>query len=68
MRNRYPGTCYRCGDIVAVNDGHFERVPGVGWAVQHADCARAYRGTEVGRSEPRATRGGTGPPAPRGSG
>lgn len=44
MRNRYPGTCYRCGDLVAPGDGHFERLGGR-WRTQHADCAIKWRGT-----------------------
>jgi hypothetical protein len=44
MRNRYPGTCYRCGEHVAVGDGHFERFRG-GWRTQHATCAIEMRGT-----------------------
>ena len=45
MRNRYPGTCYRCGKRVEKGEGHFElihkkeRVPGgPAWRTQHADC------------------------------
>ena len=38
MRNRFPGTCYRCGGHVAKGAGHFERHQG-GWRTQHADCA-----------------------------
>jgi hypothetical protein len=38
MRNRFPGTCYRCGQHVAAGAGHFERHNG-GWRTQHADCA-----------------------------
>lgn len=44
MRNRYPGTCYRCGGRVEVGDGHFERFRG-GWRTQHATCAIQFRGT-----------------------
>jgi len=47
MRNKYPGVCYRCGEIVGVGDGHFERIPGTGWKVQHAECAIRYRGTNT---------------------
>jgi hypothetical protein len=57
MRNNYPGTCYRCGQQVAANEGHFERCQkshqkkwGVnlrGWLIQHADCAIKYRGTDI---------------------
>lgn len=43
MRNRYPGTCYRCGERVESGDGHFERFRG-GWRVQHASCAISCRG------------------------
>ena len=43
MRNRYPGTCYRCQQPVAVNAGHFER-HGHGWRTQHAECAIIWRG------------------------
>ncbi len=45
MRNRYPGTCYRCGGHVAAGDGHFERFRG-GWRTQHATCAILHRGTQ----------------------
>lgn len=48
MRNRYPGTCYRCGERVGVGEGHFERAPG-GWRVQHAICAIEHRGTDLGK-------------------
>ena len=44
MRNRYPGTCYRCGGHVEVGAGHFERFLG-GWRTQHADCAIKHRGS-----------------------
>jgi hypothetical protein len=43
MRNQYPGTCYRCGKLVAAGDGHFERFRG-GWRTQHATCAIEFRG------------------------
>jgi len=54
MRNRYPGTCYRCGQRVEAGAGHFERHNG-GWRTQHAECAIAYRGkpTEVAAARPR---------------
>jgi hypothetical protein len=44
MRNKYAGTCYRCGQTVAPGDGHFERHNG-GWRTQHADCAIEHRST-----------------------
>ena len=43
MRNKFPGTCYRCGERVEANEGHFERF-GHGWRTQHADCAIIWRG------------------------
>lgn len=48
MRNRYPGTCYRCGQTVGKGNGHFEKVKGTRnqWRVQHANCAIKYRGTD----------------------
>jgi hypothetical protein len=59
MRNKFPGICYRCGEPVEPYGGHFERdrVARI-WRTQHADCAIAYRGTEVGNTEPRGPRGG----------
>lgn len=51
MRNRFSGICYRCGERVEKQEGHFERTKG-GWLLQHAECAIEYRGTEVGKSEP----------------
>jgi hypothetical protein len=44
MRNKYRGTCYRCGKTVEPGDGHFERFEGR-WRTQHADCAIELRGT-----------------------
>jgi hypothetical protein len=46
VRNRYAGTCYRCGHRVAPGAGHFERHKG-GWRAQHAECAIAYRVAEA---------------------
>lgn len=42
MRNKYPGTCYRCGKRVEAGAGHFERHNG-GWRTQHAQCAIDHR-------------------------
>jgi len=59
MQNRYPGTCYRCGENVAAGEGNFEfdDFPGSRWPqlrmtrnhplVQHAACAVKYRGTNT---------------------
>ena len=46
MRNRYPGICYRCGETVAVGEGHFEKHQTASgkWRTQHADCAIRWRG------------------------
>ncbi len=38
MRNKRPGTCYRCNLRVEAGQGHFERHAG-DWRTQHADCA-----------------------------
>ena len=38
MRNKFPGTCYRCGKHVAKGEGNFERHKG-SWRLQHAECA-----------------------------
>lgn len=43
-RNRFAGTCYRCGNRVEVGEGHFERFRG-SWRTQHAECAIKFRGT-----------------------
>lgn len=37
MRNRYAGSCFRCGKTVGVGEGHFERC-GNHWKVQHVEC------------------------------
>lgn len=50
MRNKFPGTCYRCGTRVEVGEGHFERlgrIRPVVWRTQHADCAIKYRGYQM---------------------
>lgn len=59
VRNRYPGTCDRCGDEVKAGQGHFEyqNYPGNRWPqmarlrsvplVQHASCAITYKGTNT---------------------
>ena len=44
MRNNFPGICYRCGKNVVAGAGHFEKMPGSGWRVQHATCAIEFRG------------------------
>lgn len=46
MRNKYPGTCYRCNRPVAAGDGHFERHNG-GWRTQHAHCAIQHRAAKT---------------------
>lgn len=58
MRNRFPGTCYRCGKRVEAGEGHFEKIkkagPGPKWRTQHADCAIQYRGTTHSAERPAA--------------
>ncbi len=57
MRNKFAGTCYRCGKPVAAGAGHFEKVSSVQakkwgvpmnakWMVQHDTCAIRFRGTD----------------------
>ena len=64
MRNRFPGTCYRCGERVEAGEGHFERITSKvrtagnhKWRTQHADCAIIWRGKpQPTREEARAAR------------
>lgn len=44
MRNRFGGSCYRCGKWVEEGEGHFERFRNK-WRTQHASCAIEHRGT-----------------------
>lgn len=59
MRNKFPGTCYRCGMIVEIGDGHYERTKNHGWRTQHADCAIRWRNVSPApsREEALAARG-----------
>lgn len=50
MRNRFPGTCYRCAQPVAAGAGHFERHAGR-WRTQHAECAIWWRGKQPTREQ-----------------
>jgi len=54
MRNRFPGTCYRCGKHCAAGDGYFEKRPYGGWRVQHATCAIEHRKERVSLAEKNA--------------
>lgn len=51
-RNAFAGYCYRCGELVKPNAGHFERYLGA-WRVQHAECAIHYRGSDRNAKGPR---------------
>jgi len=53
MRNRFAGTCYRCGKTVEPGAGHFER-HGHGWRTQHADCCIKARAAKY-ESQKRAS-------------
>lgn len=44
-RNRYPGTCYSCGEHVPVGYGHFERYQG-GWRIKCVKCASGRKVTD----------------------
>lgn len=46
MRNKHEGVCYRCGETVAVGDGHFERFAG-GWRTQHASCCQLAKAWKI---------------------
>ena len=44
MRNRFPGKCYYCADLVAKGAGHFEkRQNAKGFRVIHAECVFKQR-------------------------
>ena len=44
MRNRFPGKCYYCSDLVAKGAGHFEkRQNAKGFRVIHAECVFKQR-------------------------
>ena len=51
MRNKHSGVCYRCGKHCEAQAGHFERYQG-GWRIQHADCAKQWRGTDREHTRP----------------
>jgi hypothetical protein len=58
MRNKYKGSCYRCGFEVKPYQGHFEKVTenqlkkygkaviNKKWLLQHSECAIKYRHTD----------------------
>lgn len=58
MRNKYPGTCYRCGKHTAKGEGHFERYRG-GWRVHCAPCARMNHKAKQIEALPSAPPSGT---------
>lgn len=43
MLNKAPVACIRCGETVEVGDGHFVKVAGKGWKVEHATCPVVQR-------------------------
>ena len=46
MRNKLPGPCFRCEDIVEPGDGYYQRVKIAGkwgWHTQHKTCALRWR-------------------------
>ena len=57
MINKYPGTCYRCGEPVAAGQGRltFENLPYLRWPgtrgpmtlLEHPSCAIKFRGTDT---------------------
>ena len=50
MRNKYAGTCYKCGETVAPGAGHFERKEGR-WLTIHVSCVIEQR-KEKSRATP----------------
>jgi len=42
MRNKYPGTCYQCGEPVQKGEGHYQRFR-ANWLLHHAGCAIYFR-------------------------
>lgn len=50
MRNKYKGTCYYCGKIVEIGEGHFERYKG-GWRTIHANCVFKQRDEKLRRKK-----------------
>lgn len=55
MRNRYPGTCYFCGEVVEKGQGHFERRYGT-WVTIHVECVKRRREEKIAAP----TKGGRG--------
>lgn len=53
MRNRYPGTCYKCGRPFSTGFGFFERYHG-SWRVQCVECCDGRRVKETDREVQRA--------------
>ena len=55
MRNRYEGTCYKCGGYVPVGYGFFERDRGR-WRVQCVKCCDGRNVKETDNEVERAKR------------
>ena len=53
MRNRYPGTCYKCGRPVPTGFGFFERYHG-SWRVQCVKCCDGRNVKETDREVQKA--------------
>lgn len=43
MQNKAPGPCVVCGETVPANEGHFIKIKGQGWKVQHGICPVVQR-------------------------
>ena len=54
-RNRYPGTCYCCGEYVPTGFGHFERYRGH-WRIKCVKCASGRHVKSTDREVKRAIR------------
>jgi len=38
MLNKAAVPCVRCGETVEIGDGHFVKIAGKGWKVEHGSC------------------------------
>lgn len=47
MLNKAPCPCVRCGEIVKTGDGHFVKIPGKGWKVEHGMCPVIQRAQDT---------------------
>lgn len=51
-RNRYAGTCYKCGVYVPAGYGHFERIHGQSFPKWRIHCVKCASGRIVTDDDP----------------